>query len=67
MYTDPVLKGEYPAYCIDLLKQRGIIMEVTEEDSLLMKEACLLNGFLVINYYHPNAVEIDVSREASTG
>lgn len=76
MYLDPVCKGEYPAYCLTSLKQRGLSFKISEHECQVMKEASKYNDFLGLNYYHPNTVQkvdgksditIDYSREASTG
>lgn len=76
IYLDPVFTGEYPAYCMESLRERGLSFEISEDEKAVMKKASLFNDFLGLNYYHPNAVakaeaghksSIDYSREASAG
>lgn len=76
MHLDPVFRGEYPTYCIESLKKRNIMFEISEEEKEVLKKASILNDFLGINYYHTNDVRktkedekvtIDYSREANTG
>ena len=75
IYLDPVMKGSYPEYVLDSLRDRSLLPEIKEEDLKLFSEASRLVDFIGLNYYHPNAVrnakgseiQIDYSREASAG
>lgn len=76
LHLDPVFRGEYPAYCLDSMQERGVMFDYTDDEMAALKEASSLTDFLGLNYYHPNAVKktsgteditIDYSREANTG
>ncbi len=73
-FYDPVLKGEYPQYCLDILKERQVMFEITEEEQELLRKAVPFNDFMGLNYYQPKRViliegesDADLSRVASTG
>lgn len=76
MYLDPVMKGEYPEYCLNSLEERGLSFSISPQEAEDICNASQWNGFLGLNYYHPNAVRkvknedaavMDYSREASAG
>jgi 6-phospho-beta-glucosidase len=75
IYLDPVFLGKYPDYCLESLKNRGLLPEISEDDMKLFSRASELIDFVGLNYYHPNTVRkidprkasIDYSREASAG
>ncbi|WP_042010587.1 GH1 family beta-glucosidase [Aeromonas fluvialis] len=58
LYFDPILKGEYPAYVMDALKDNEIHPEQTEEELAIIKQASTMNDFMGLNYYQPSRVEL---------
>lgn len=74
-YYDPILKGTYPEYVVNQLKEKNLIPDWTEGELAALKEAAPLNDFIGLNYYQPqrvikNNVVEDVkehSRESATG
>lgn len=73
-YYDPILKGEYPRYVLDVLEEKGWTPEWTEEELDTLRRNAGLNDFIGLNYYQPIRVEknhetaavIEHSRETST-
>ena len=73
-YYDPVLKGEYPKYVLDQIKEQGYLPDWNEEELEIIKNAASKNDFIGLNYYQPQRVmknditeSIEISRENSTG
>ena len=73
-YYDPILKGEYPKYVVENLKNNGINIDWTEEELEIIKNAADKNDFIGLNYYQPQRVmknnvddNIERNRENSTG
>lgn len=74
-YYDPILKGEYPKYVVDILEEKGLTPNWTKEELDLLKEVADYNDFLGLNYYQPQRVaknyekvEInEADRDKSTG
>lgn len=73
-FYDPILKGEYPQYCVDILKRRGVMFDITEEEENILLEAAPLNDFIGLNYYQPKRViknfvesKAEYNRISSTG
>ncbi|OPJ55659.1 glycoside hydrolase family 1 protein [Alkalithermobacter paradoxus] len=74
-YYDPVLKGEYPSYVVNQLKEKGWLPDWTEEELEILKNSADKNDFIGLNYYQPGrvmknyepVVECEHTREKSTG
>lgn len=73
-YYDPILKGKYPEYVVDLINKKGISINWTNDELEIIKEAASKNDFIGLNYYQPQRVmknnivnEAERSRENSTG
>jgi 6-phospho-beta-glucosidase len=74
-FFDPILKGQYPEYVINQLKQEGNLPEMTKEELATLCEAAPLNDFIGLNYYQPMRVEKiqgdfqarEIKRENATG
>lgn len=74
-YYDPILKGEYPSYVVDALKEKGLTPDWTEAELTLLKDTADYNDFMGLNYYQPARVaKIDgaiestkIDRDKSTG
>ncbi|WP_411168912.1 GH1 family beta-glucosidase [Clostridium sp. MB05] len=73
-YYDPILKGEYPKYVVDLISKKGITIDWTSEELEIIKRAADKNNFIGLNYYQPQRVmknnideQVERSRENSTG
>ncbi|GAA0761763.1 MULTISPECIES: GH1 family beta-glucosidase [Clostridium] len=73
-YYDPILKGEYPKYVVDIIEQKGIKIDWTDEELQIIKRASDKNDFIGLNYYQPQRVmknnmdeEVERNRENSTG
>lgn len=73
-YYDPILKGEYPKYVLDKLKEDKINIDWTEEELNELKNSADKNDFIGLNYYQPQRVikntteeVIEHTRENSTG
>lgn len=73
-YYDPILKGEYPGYVVEQLKEKGWTPSWTEEELDTLKRNAEKNDFIGLNYYQPIRVEknreavsnMEHSRETST-
>ncbi len=73
-YYDPILKGEYPEYVLDNLRECNIKIDWTEEELKLIKSSAGKNDFIGLNYYQPQRVVKnyenlmqEYNRENSTG
>lgn len=73
-YYDPILKGEYPKYVVDIISKHGIKIDWTGEELEIIKNAADKNDFIGLNYYQPQRVmknntgeEVERNRENSTG
>lgn len=73
-YYDPILKGEYPKYVLDKLKEDKINIDWTEEELNELKNSADKNDFIGLNYYQPQRVikntteeVVEHTRENSTG
>jgi 6-phospho-beta-glucosidase len=73
-YYDPILKGEYPKYVVDLLPKYGVKMDWNDEELEIIKRSAEKNDFIGLNYYQPQRVmknKVDYNlkrnRENSTG
>jgi 6-phospho-beta-glucosidase len=73
-YYDPILKGEYPKYVVNLISKKGITIDWTSEELEIIKRAADKNDFIGLNYYQPQRVmknnideQVERSRENSTG
>lgn len=73
-YYDPILKGEYPKYVVDIIEKKGIKIDWTDEELQIIKRASDKNDFIGLNYYQPQRVmknniaeEVERNRENSTG
>jgi 6-phospho-beta-glucosidase len=70
-----ILKGEYPSYVVDALKEKGLTPDWTEAELTLLKDTADYNDFIGLNYYQPARVaKIDgaiestkIDRDKSTG
>ncbi|SIN83769.1 6-phospho-beta-glucosidase [Carnobacterium alterfunditum] len=74
LYYDPILKGTYPEYVLNQLKEKGYAFELSQEDQEILLKAAPLNDFIGINYYQPMRViandsntSREITRESSTG
>lgn len=56
-FYDPVLKGHYPEYVVNQLKEKEWTPDWTEEELQLIKESSTKNDFIGMNYYQPLRVE----------
>lgn len=73
-YYDPILKGEYPKYVVDIISKKGVAIDWTSEELEIIKRAADKNDFIGLNYYQPQRVmknnideQVERSRENSTG
>ncbi|MFL0252517.1 GH1 family beta-glucosidase [Clostridium neuense] len=73
-FYDPILKGEYPEYVLDQLKEHGWTPDWTNEELDLLKASADKNDFIGLNYYQPKRVMkvestegFEANRENSTG
>lgn len=73
-YYDPILKGEYPEYVVELLKENNLVPDWTNEELELLKNTADKNDFIGLNYYQPQRImkntdgqQLVASRENSTG
>ncbi|WP_099346006.1 GH1 family beta-glucosidase [Clostridium tertium] len=73
-FYDPILKGEYPKYVVDIITKHGVKIDWTEEELEIIKNAADKNDFIGLNYYQPQRVmknnideEVERNRENSTG
>ncbi|MDS0526237.1 GH1 family beta-glucosidase [Clostridium sp. SHJSY1] len=55
-YYDPILKGKYPEYVSNLLKERDAFPDMTEEELDILKRNADSNDFIGLNYYQPMRV-----------
>lgn len=55
-YYDPILKGEYPEYVSNLLKERDVFPDMTEEELDVLRRNADNNDFIGLNYYQPMRV-----------
>ncbi|HHT7235138.1 MULTISPECIES: glycoside hydrolase family 1 protein [Bacillus] len=65
-YYDPVLKGEYPSYVVQQLKEKGWTPNWTVEELEIIKQNAEKNDFIGLNYYQPIRVErydMDIKNE----
>lgn len=73
-YYDPILKGTYPTYVVEQLKEKGWTPDWTEEELNTLQRNAEKNDFIGLNYYQPIRVEknntvfssMEHSRETST-
>lgn len=54
-FTDVQFQGKYPQYIINYFTEKGISIEITEEDKGLLKENTL--DYLAISYYYTNIAD----------
>lgn len=73
-YYDPILKGKYPEYVVNTLKEKGWEPDWNEDELEIIKNSSAKNDFVGLNYYQPMRVEryyltekVENSRENSTG
>lgn len=73
-YYDPILKGKYPKYVIDILPKYGVKMEWDDKELEIIKRSTDKNDFIGLNYYQPQRVmknkvdeNLERNRENSTG
>lgn len=73
-FYDPILKGEYPKYVVDIITKHGVKIDWTDEELEIIKNASDKNDFIGLNYYQPQRVmknnideEVERNRENSTG
>jgi 6-phospho-beta-glucosidase len=74
-YYDPILKGSYPEYVVEQLKENGWTPDWTEDELNIIKETAQKNDFIGLNYYQPKRVmkndikdvNKEITREESTG
>ncbi|MBS5884725.1 MAG: GH1 family beta-glucosidase [Clostridium sp.] len=73
-FYDPILKGEYPKYVVDIITKHGVKIDWTDEELEIIKNAADKNDFIGLNYYQPQRVmknnideEVERNRENSTG
>lgn len=73
-FYDPILKGEYPKYVVDIISKHGVNIDWTDEELEIIKNAADKNDFIGLNYYQPQRVmknnideEVERNRENSTG
>lgn len=61
-YYDPVLKGTYPKYVVQQLKEHSLTPDWTEEELNILKDAAPKNDFIGLNYYQPQRVMKNVEK-----
>ncbi|WP_291648804.1 GH1 family beta-glucosidase [Clostridium sp.] len=73
-FYDPILKGEYPKYVVDIITKHGVKIDWTDEELEIIKNVADKNDFIGLNYYQPQRVmknnideEVERNRENSTG
>jgi len=76
-YYDPILKGHYPEYVLDLLEERHMTPVWDQQELDDLATAAPYNDFIGLNYYQPKRVEkitednipLDVkhNRQSATG
>lgn len=54
-FLDPAIKGEFPKYLENKLKEDGVLWEAIEEELKIIKENTI--DFLGVNYYQPRRVK----------
>ncbi|PZD95865.1 beta-glucosidase [Paenibacillus sambharensis] len=62
-YYDPILKGEYPAYVVEQLKDNGWTPDWTVEELDTLRGNAAGNDFIGLNYYQP--IRVERNREAA--
>ncbi|MBD7911097.1 glycoside hydrolase family 1 protein [Clostridium cibarium] len=55
-YYDPILKGEYPEYVSNILKERNVLPDMTQDELDVLKRNADNNDFIGLNYYQPMRV-----------
>jgi 6-phospho-beta-glucosidase len=55
-YYDPILKGEYPEYVSNILKERDVFPDMTQDELDILKRNADSNDFIGLNYYQPMRV-----------
>lgn len=74
-FYDPILKGSYPEYVVEQLRERGELPQWSQEELDVIESAAPMNDFMGLNYYQPMRVERirgkaergESTRENSTG
>lgn len=73
-YYDPILKGEYPEYVLNIIDKNNYKVDWNEEELDTLKRCSKYNDFIGLNYYQPQRVmkiddvgSIERTRENSTG
>lgn len=74
-YYDPILKGNYPEYVVNIIENNGWTPDWTATELNEIKEAAALNDFIGLNYYQPKRVAkntaskeaVPTGREKATG
>lgn len=62
-FYDPILKGKYTEFVLDILNKNGNMFEITEEEKQILLEAAPKNDFIGLNYYQPMRVALNKSNE----
>jgi len=65
-YYDPILKGEYPEYMVNILKERKVLPDWTQEELELLKETADMNDFIGLNYYQPQRVARNIRKDINS-
>lgn len=64
-FIDVQARGKYPAYAVKFLEKQGISLEMTPEDTQILKENTV--DFISLSYYNSRCVRADGKGEASGG
>ena len=56
-FIDVMARGYYPSYSEELLEKRGVKLEISEDDTRILKEGIL--DFISFSYYRSNIVSTD--------
>ncbi len=54
-FLDPAIKGKFPEYLVEKLKEDKVLWEATEEEMAIIKNNTI--DFLGVNYYQPRRVK----------
>ena len=65
MFSDVMMRGEYPSYIWRFFEENNINIEITEKDIKMLKENTC--DFLAFSYYTSMTISVEENRSASQG